>query len=146
LKLSEEIKNFWNEFKKQWLWVNIGAYMMIMMINWIGFFLGSIEFEITILISFIYPLIIISIYYIRKSKYQRNIYKGIWIVCGGISIGFPIWAFISYFFVGAHWAPFHESQGTLKDIIFILTIIPSYILAAYIMYRLGKKRDFRPFA
>ena len=146
MKLSEEIKNFWNEFKKQWLWVNIGAYMMIMMINWIGFFLGSIEFEITILISFIYPLIIISIYYIRKSKHQINIYKGIWIVGGGISLGFPIWALFFFIFFGAPWAPLHEWQGTLRDIILILSVIPSYSLAAYIMYRLGKRRDFRPFA
>ena len=143
--MSDKIKNFWKEFKKQWLWVNIGAYMMIMIINWIGFFLGSIEFGITILISLIYPLIIIGIYYTRKSKYQRNIYKGIWIVGGGISLGFPIWGFFYFFFIGAHWAPFHELQGTLNAIISILFLIPSYILAAYIMYRLGKKRDFRPF-
>jgi hypothetical protein len=143
--MRNKIKNFWKEFKKQWLWVNIGAYMMIMLINWIGVFLGSIELGITLLITFTYPLIIISIYYTRKSKYQRNINKLILIAGGGISLGFPIWAFFYFFFIGAPWAPLHELQGILNAIISILFLIPSYLLAGYIMYRLGKKRDFQPF-
>jgi len=145
LKIKDKIKNFWSEFKKHWLWVSIGSYIGATMISWLEYFLGSMNLWVAMGVTFITPIILFILYYIRKSKYQRNIYKGIWIVGGGLSLGWPIWMFISYFFIVAPWAPFYESQGTLKDIIFILTIMPSYSLAAYIMYRLGKKRDFRPF-
>ena len=143
LKLKEKIKNFWNEFIKHWLWVNIGAYLMIMMINWTGFFLSSIEFEIAFLITFIYPVIILSIYYIRKSKYQRTIHKIVWIVCGGLCLGFPIWASFFFILIGASWAPLNEVQDNLKAYISILFLVPSYSLAVYIMYRLGKKIEWK---
>lgn len=139
------IKKFWNEFKKQWLWVNIGAYMMITMINWTGFFLGSIKFEMAFLITFIYPLIILSIFYIRKSKFETTIYKIVWIVGGGMFLGFPIWVILFFVLTGAPWAPLHEANDILRGSISILILVPAYGVAAYLMYRLGKRRDFRPF-
>lgn len=147
LKIKDnKIKNFWSEFKKYWLWISIGSYIGITMISWLEYFLGNMNLWVAMLVTFISPIILFILYNIRKSKYQRTIFRILWDVCGGMSLGWLIWAFISYFFVGAHWAPFHESQGTLKDIIFILTILPSYSVAVYIMDRLGKRRDFRPIA
>lgn len=145
MKLKEKIKNFWNEFKKHWLWVNIGAYMMITMINWTGFFLGSIKFEIALLITLIYPLIILTIFYIRKSKFETTIYKIVWIVCGGIALGFPIWGIIFFVLIGAPWAPLYEAHNILRGSISILILVPAYGVAAHLMYKLGKRRDFRPF-
>ncbi|MCK4380386.1 MAG: hypothetical protein KAW51_04545, partial [Candidatus Lokiarchaeota archaeon] len=75
---EENHRSFWKKFNEKWLWVNIGAYMMITMINWTGFFLGSIKFEIALLITLIYPLIILTIFYIRKSKFETTIYKIVW--------------------------------------------------------------------
>lgn len=142
MKLNEKIKNAWNELNKHWLWVNIGAYMILMIINWTGFFLNAIKFEITFLITVIYPIIILTIYYIRKSKYQRTIHKVIWIVGGGLCLGFPIWALVSFLLMGASWAPLNDLQDNLRVYFLILSIIPSYSLAVYIMYRIGKKRDW----
>ena len=145
LKLKEKIKNFWNEFKKQWLWVNIGAYMIFLMISWTGFFLGFTKFEIALLITLIYPLIILTIFFIRKSKFETTIYKILWIVGGGICLGFPIWLIISFVLIIAPWAPLYEAHNILRDGISILILVPAYGVAAYLMYMLGKRRDFRPF-
>lgn len=145
LKIKDKIKNFWSEFKKHWLWVGIGSYIGIMMVSWLEYFLGNMNLWVVMLVTFIPPIILFILYYIRKSKYQRKIFRILLDIGGGISLGWLIWFFISYIFIGAPWAPFHESQGTLKDILFFLTIIPSYSVAVYIMDRLGKKRDFRPF-
>lgn len=145
MRLKEKITNFWTEFKKQWLWVNVGAYMMIMMINWIGFFLGSIQFIIALLITFIYPLIILSIFYIRKSKFETTIYKIAWIIGGGLSLGFPIWGIIFFVLIGAPWAPLYAAHNILRGGISILILLPAYGVAAHLMYILGKRRDFKPF-
>ena len=143
--MKEKVKKFWEEFKQHWLWINIGGYMGITMMNWLGYFLGFISLEITLIFTFILPPILISIYYTRKSRYQRSIYKIVWVVGGGVSLGWVIWVSIGYTLVGAPWAPLHESRGIMREITLILPMVPSYCLAAYIMYRLGKKRDFRPF-
>ncbi|MBA7543159.1 hypothetical protein ES705_35486 [subsurface metagenome] len=60
-------------------------------------------------------------------------------------MGFPIWLFVNYILFVAPWAPFREDHGILNSIIFILGTLLSYRGAAYIMDKLGKKRDFRPF-
>ncbi|KKK44251.1 hypothetical protein LCGC14_0604580 [marine sediment metagenome] len=100
--------------------------MMIMMINWIGFFLGSIQFIIALLITFIYPLIFLSIFYIRKSKFETTIYKIAWIIGGGMCLGFPIWGIIFFVLIGASWAPLYAAHNILRGGISILILVPAY--------------------
>ncbi len=115
------------------------------MINWIGFFLGPIHLIIALLITFIYPLIFLSIFYIRKSKFETTIYKIAWIIGGGMCLGFPIWGIIFFVLIGAPWAPLYEAHNILRGGISILILVPAYGVAAHLMYSLGKRRDFKPF-
>lgn len=142
---KENHRNFWKRINENWLWVNIGAYMMIMIFNWIGFFVGFIILETAYLITFIYPLIILSIFYIRKSKFETTIYKIAWIIGGGLCLGFPIWGIIFFVLIGAPWAPLYEAHNFLRGGISILILLPAYGVAAHLMYILGKRRDFKSF-
>ncbi|MCK4371306.1 MAG: hypothetical protein KAW03_09575, partial [Candidatus Lokiarchaeota archaeon] len=74
-----------------------------------------------------------------------TIYKIVWIVCGGIALGFPIWGIIFFVLIGAPWAPLYEAHNILRGSISILILVPAYGVAAHLMYKLGKKRDYRPF-
>ncbi|TXT58047.1 MAG: membrane protein of unknown function [Promethearchaeota archaeon] len=149
MELSEKIKKFWNEFKEKWLWVNIGAYMMLMLVLWIGFFLDAspiissspiIQLEVTIIISFSFPLVIAAIYYLKKPSATKSTKNIILIVSGCISLGFPIWLIFLFFFFGAPWAPLQDLQNPMRSIIQISSMIPTYGLAAYLMYKIVEKR------
>ena len=123
----------------------IGIYVGALIILWIEYFRGYLSLLGTTLYTFMTPLLLISGYYIRKSIRQRTIYKFIFIILGGVALGWPIWALISFILIGATWSPFYNAQGVLRTIILISTIASSYSVAAYIFYKLGNKRDFRPF-
>jgi len=145
VKSTTKLKNKWNESKQHWSSLAIGIYIGALIILWIEYFRGSLSLIGTILYTFITPPVLISVYYIRKSIHQKNIYKLIFIIGGGLALGWPIWGLISFILIGATWSPFYEPQGILRTIIFVSTIVPSYIVAGYICYKWGKKRDFRPF-
>ena len=145
VKSTTKLKNKWNESKQHWSLLAIGIYIGALIILWIEYFRGSVSLLGTILYTFITPSVLISVYYIRKSIHQRNIYKFIFIIGGGLALGFPIWGLISFILIGATWSPFYNPQGILRTILIYLTIVPSYIVAGYIFYKWGKKRDYRPF-
>ena len=145
LKLKEKIKKFWNEFKEHWLWISIGNYMGINITLWILYFYGFAILGMTLTFSLVAPLILLGIYYLRKSKYQTDIYKYVWIIGGAASIGGLIWFGIAYILQGAPWAPFRDYPLIFRIPFDIITTVLCWALGGYIGYRLGKKRDFRPF-
>jgi hypothetical protein len=67
------------------------------------------------------------------------------IIGGGLALGFPIWIFVNYILLQAPWAPFNKVHDILRTILFILCMLLSYGGAAYIMDKLGKRRDYKPF-
>ena len=145
MSVKNKLKIKWYESKQHWSLLAIGIYIGALIILWIEYFRGSLSLIGTTLYTFMTPLVLISVYYIRKSIHQRNIYKFIFTIGGGLALGWPIWVLISFILIGATWAPFYEPQGILRIIILILILVPSYIVAGYICYKWGKKRDFRPY-
>lgn len=145
LNIKEKLKIFWKKYKENWLWVNIGGYIVLASMNWFLYFLGFVSLVIPIIISLIHPATLISVYFTRKSSHQRIIYRLVWTIGGALVLGFPIWILINYFLYVAPWAPFRGSATILGRIFFVLSPIISYGGAAYIFHKLGKKRDFKPF-
>ena len=141
--LKENIKNFGKNFKKNWLWVNIGSCICLTIMNWAFFFLGFVNFTIAILFTVFYPLLIIFGYYIKVSKHKNIIAKIAYIGGGGYLLGLIIWLLTSSALLNASWAPLHSLPQGLKTSIFLLLMVPSYGVAAYIMYRIGKRRDWK---
>jgi len=141
--LKEKIKNFWKNYKKNILWVNIGSCTCLTIMNWAFFFLGFVNFAIVILFTVFYPLLIILGYYIKVSKHKNIIAKIAYIGCGGYVLGLIIWLLTGYVLITAPRAPLHDLTTVLRGRILLLLVISSYGLAAYIMYRIGKNRDWK---
>lgn len=144
MNVKEKIKIIWKNFTENWLWVTIGVYIGTTLMGWIEYFRGFLPLIGVLLPTFLIPLFLFGIYYVRKLN-SRTIYRLIWTVGGASAMGFPIWLFVNYILFVAPWAPFRGYHGILSTIIFILGTVLSYGGAAYIMDKLGKKRDFRPF-
>jgi len=142
---KEKIKNFWKNFKENWLWVTIGFYIGITSMGWIEYFRGCFSLIEVVLPTFIGPIFLYGIFYIRKSKHQRVIMRLITVIGGGLALGLLIFMFANYILFVASWAPFHEINGILRRILTILVMLLSLGGAAYIMDKLGKRRDYRPF-
>jgi len=98
-----------------------------------------------ILYTFITPLVLFTISFIRKTMYQRVLQRLILVIGGSLALGFPIWIFINYILFASPWTPLSECNGILKVLILILSTLLSYGGAAYILDRLGKRRDYKPF-
>ena len=144
MSVKNKLKITLCEFKQHWLILTVGIYIGVAFTLWLLFFYGFGVLGIAISFSFISPLIFFGIYYIRKLD-SRTVGKYIWIVCGGLFLGGIMWFIIAYIFYSAPWAPLRSSPPIIFMTFTITSIVFSWALGGYIMYRLGKKRDFRPF-
>ena len=143
--VKEKIKNFWEEFKQNWLWVNIGGCIFSTFMLWLLFSLGVINLVIAILLTVFYPFAIFLAYYGRKSKHQKIITKIVLVGGGGYVFGLILWLFLGYFLITAPWAPLRVLvlDAVLRGRILLLLLPTLCVITAYIMYRVGKKREWR---
>ena len=147
--LKEKIKIFEKNLNKNWVWVNIGAYGAWMISSWSLFFVGILDLG-HVIFSTILGLAIFFLVYILKHIRKPNLLKlitGIILVgCGSVVFGGIMWLIIGYVLVQAPWAPLRILIGdaVIRGRILLLLVISSYVIAAYIMYRIGKKRKWRP--
>ncbi len=130
--VKEKIKNFWEEFKQNWLWINIGNCMGLTFMNWLLFFIGVINLVIPILLTVFYPFAIFLAYYGRISKHQKIITKIGLVGFGGWGLGCPIWIFLGYVLIAAPWAPLRVLvlDAVLRGRILLLLMVSSYVLGA----------------
>ena len=145
--IKEKIKIFWKDFNKNWVWVNIGAYGAWMISSWSLFFIGILDL-IRVIFSTILGLAIFSLLYIlkhiRKPKLLKIITGIVLVGCGSAFFGFIMWFITGYVLIQAPWAPLQVLPPVIRGRILLLLVISSYAIAAYIMYRIGKKRKWRP--
>jgi len=134
-------------FVKNWYWVAIGVYISTTVIGWIGYSMGIIPLIGIILTTIGIPILLISIFYIRKLD-NRTFYKCVFIIGGAAFFGGIIWFGVAYIFQGAPWAPLRALRDSelIYRIIFDLGFtILCWGLGGFIGYAIGKRRDFRPF-
>ncbi len=147
--LEEKIKIFSKNLNKNWVYVYIGAYGSWMICFWSLFFVGFLDLGRVIfstILGLAFFLLIYTLKRIRNLKLLKLI-NGIVLVSFGIfSLGGIMWFIIGYVLVQAPWAPLRILIGdaVIRGRINLLILISSYIIAAYIMYRIGKKRKWRP--
>ncbi|HEC39261.1 MAG TPA: hypothetical protein ENI29_13565 [bacterium] len=63
---------------------------------------------------------------------------------GGFCFGGITWFITGYLLITAPWAPLQALPPVLRGRILLLLLLTLCGIAAYIMYRIGKKRDWRP--
>ena len=142
---KEKLKSFWKNYKKNWIWVSIGFCICNTFTLWLLFFLMIIDLILALFFTVLFPLMIILVYYGRKSIHQRTISKIMLVGCGGFGFGGIMWFIIGYVLIQAPWAPLQALPPVLRGRIFLLLLPTSCGIAAYIMYRIGKKRDWIPY-
>jgi len=142
---KEKIKNFWKAFKKNWLWINIGNCIGLTNMAWVLFYFGIIDLMLAIFFTVFYPLLIFLAYYIRVSKHQKIFTKIMLVGCGGYVFGVILWLFLGYVLINAPWAPLRILilDAVLRGRILLLLLPTLCVIAGYIMYRVGKKREWR---
>ena len=143
--MKEKIKIFWKAFKKNILWVHIGNCTGLTFMWWMLFYFGIVDLVFAIFFTVLYPLSIPLAYYIRVSKHQKIITKIVWVGCGGYVFGLILWLFLGYVLITAPWAPLRILilDAVLRGRIFLLLLPTLCVIAGYIMYRVGKKREWR---
>ena len=140
---QEMIKNFWENYKKHWIWVNIGGITANTFFLWLLFVLDMTSVFFTISFTLFYPFAIIFAYLARKSKHQKVIIKILIIGGGTLVLGCLIWLFAGYMLITAPWAPMHDLlTPNLETVAIILLMVTIYGIVAYLLYRYGEKRDW----
>ena len=146
MNTKEKIKNFWKNYKKSWIWVSIGTCIGLIYMKWVLFYFGIIDLMLAIFLTVLYPLSIFLVYYIRVSKHQKIIIKIGLVGCCGYVLGLILWLFLGYLLIQAPWAPLRILIGdaVIRGRILLLLLPTFYAIGGYIMYRIGKKRKWRP--
>lgn len=145
MNTKEKIKNFWKTFKKNWLWVSIGAYISAPITFWLLFYIEIVNLVFAIFFTVFPPLSMFLVYYIRVSKHQKIIIKIGMVGCGGYVFGLILWLFLGYLLIQAPWAPLRILIGdaVLRGRILLLLLPILCVIAGYIVYRVVKKREWR---
>ncbi len=142
---QEMIKNLTKSHGKNWVWFSIIVNTIFI---WIMFVTGIFRSLNAILLTIFIPLMIFS-YYARKSKHKIFFNKIMLVGCAGYVITAVIWLFAGYILFNAPWAPFYHFYHKLSDIpqaaILLILMGAIYGIVAYILYRFGKKREWKIF-
>ena len=149
LKRNVEMEGiFWEESSEKWFWVTIGGHIVGTIVFWWFFFFGIIRLMNVIFFTIagflLIPLMYYFFNYFRDSKHQKIIVKIVLVGGGGYVFGAITWFITGYLLITAPWAPLQALPPVLRGRIFLLLLPTLCGIAAYIMYRIGKKRDWRP--
>ena len=144
MNVKEKIKIFWKNFTENWLWVAIGVYIGTTVIGWIGYIIGIIPLIGIVLTTIGIPIILFSVFYIRKLD-SRTFYKYVFIITGAALFGGIIWLGIAYIFHVAAWAPLRNSELIYRIIFDVGSTLACWGFGGFIGYAIGKRRDFRHF-
>ena len=134
----EKIRKLWDAMRKHEFWLLFGIYIGMATALWLGYFEGYISLMRVLPLTLGGPLLLFGVYYLRKPEHQMTMRK-IMIVCGALSLGFPIWLFLNYILYVPTWAPFHDHHSILNTVAIILATVLSYGGAAYLIDRLGRR-------
>ena len=144
MNVKEKIKIFWKNFTENWLWVAIGVYIGTTVIGWIGYIIGIIPLIGIVLTTIGIPIILFSVFYIRKLD-SRTFYKYVFIITGAALFGGIIEFGIAHIFQGAPWAPLRNLELIYQIIFTVGSTSLCFGLGGFIGYTIGKRRDFKPF-
>ena len=143
-KNENTIKNFFQKFRENWLWVNIGGIIANTIFLWVFYSYGIINFGYTIAFTLLYPLIIILVVLIRRAKNPPLCYKIVGIGIGGFVIADIIWLLSISALLWQPWSPLFGVFSTKARIWFyITTFLLLYTIVMITIYLIGKKKGWK---
>ena len=138
-----QIMNFWENYKANWVWVNIGALSTSTFFLWLLFLLDILSLVKTIFYTMLFPSLLIMRYYIMKSTRKDLITKIVFVGCGGYTITVVIWLFAGSILIVGSNPLLHGLWPQELDWVFLLILMGLiYGIVAYLMYRYGEKKEW----
>jgi len=143
---KEIIKNFWENCKKNWFWINLGAIITNTFFIWVLYYFNIMNLRYAIIMTIVPPLGIILIYKIKNIKSINNlilINKIMLVGASGFVITVIIWLPSGYILFNAPWAPLNNLLSPNLEFTFLLLLMVAiYGIIAYLLYRFGEKREW----
>ncbi len=146
LGLKEKVKTVFQELKNNFIWVLTGSFLANLPLLWYLYFIEIIRLINAVALTLFYPIAIIFIYYLKRVEATDNkiLFKIIMTIMGGVGFGVIIWFLSGYLLFQAPWAPFHNINPLIRGRLFLFLLIPSFIVGACVMYKIGERRNWRP--
>jgi uncharacterized protein YacL len=123
-------------------WLAISLYVALLLFIWLDYFIkltGYATLEGALLYTITAPLVTFAgfkIYQIKSLKF----WQVLWTACGAAIFGFVIFSVISFLLNRV----LSLQALTETPIVFFTNFVLSYAIGAYLGYRFGKRRGFRP--
>ena len=137
--MKEKIKDFWNNLNKKWIWIGNAIYVILVIIDWIGFFYNFITLETTLLVTCIYPVIFLVSFFINTSKYNVTFRKILLNVAVALPLGFVIWLALIYSLITAPWALLNGIHPNTFYV--LLFLLPSFTVAFIAINLISNRRN-----
>jgi hypothetical protein len=122
-------------------WLAISLYVVLLLFAWLDYFIkltGYATLEGALLYTLMAPVLTIAGFKIRQIKSLR-FWQILWTALGAVVFGFGIFAVISFLL---NRVLSLTTWAEMPSMFF--TIVVSYVIGAYLGYRFGKRRGFRP--
>jgi hypothetical protein len=123
-------------------WLAISLYVALLLFTWLDYFIrltGYATLEGALLYTIIVPLVTFAGFKIYKIG-SLKFWKTLWTVFGAAVFGFAIFAVTTFLLNRVLSIPAWAETSSVVATYFAL----SYVIGAYLGYRFGKRRGFRP--
>ncbi len=151
---ASNLKLFWENCQKNWIWINIGAWPVYTIFIWFIYIINRTSLLYTIIMSIVPPLAIILVGYIYKNSLVKNtkylilLSKFFLVGVGGFVLAGIIWLFAGYILITAP-RPLIKRYllpEWLDYYFLLILLVVLYAIVGFFLYRFGKKRDWHIFA
>jgi hypothetical protein len=122
----------------------VSLYAAVLLFTWLDYFMkltGYVTLESALLYTLITPLVTFVGFRIYLTRSLR-FWKLLWIIFGAAVFGFIIYAFAFFLLNRVLSLTAWEEMDGLTHTVLIMPV--SYVIGAYLGYRLGKRREFMP--
>jgi hypothetical protein len=126
------------------VWSAISVYVVLLLFTWLDYFMKLTGYA-TLEGALLYTVIAPPLTYIGFRIYQTKslkFWQSLWAIFGAAVFGFVMYAIINLLLNRVLSLPVWTQMDGLTQTVLVMPI--SYVIGAYIGYRIGKRRDFRP--
>ena len=124
--------------------LTISLYIVLLLFTWVDYSIkltGYATFEGALLYTAVTPLLILVSFGIRKIK-SLKFWQLTWTALGVLIFGFVLYAIVNFLLYRVFSLPvWVEMDGLVR---LLLTMPLSYVIGAYLGYKLGERRGFTP--
>ncbi|WP_371803281.1 hypothetical protein [Candidatus Lokiarchaeum ossiferum] len=144
---KSKIHLFWDNCQKNWLWINLGAYVSGILFMWVLYYFDIMSLRSAIIMTVVPPIGIILITYSKTitNKHTFLLLNKIMLVgVVGFVITIPVFLFAGYLLIIAPWAPINLYLHPLWFVyaIYPLIFIMIYPFIGFFLYRFGEKKEW----